>query len=120
MNSAEQGIYTCPMHPEVRQSGPGNCPKCGMALEPLTAASEEGENRELKDMTRRFWLSVALSVPLLLVAMGEYVPALSFDRFAGGRILSMFELAIGTPVILWGGWPFFVRGWQSVVYVPIT
>src|SRR4030095_10890134 len=97
-----QGLeYTCPMHPEVRQMGPGSCPICGMALEPVEMTAEEPENDELTDMTRRFRVSVALAVPVLVLAMIEWLP--------------LIQLALATPVVLWGGAPFFVRGWQSIV-----
>jgi Cu+-exporting ATPase len=106
--------YTCPMHPEIVRDEPGECPICGMALEPLTATPEEQEIPELADITRRFWVSAVLSVPLVIVAMGEFV-GLSFGWVAGARTLGWLELVLATPVVLWGGWPFFVRGWQSVV-----
>jgi Cu+-exporting ATPase len=109
-------VYTCPMHPEVRQDRPGFCPKCGMALEPRTVTSaEEQENPELRDMTRRFWVSVVLSVPLFLIAMG---PHLGVDPggFVAPRILGWIELILASPVVLWCGWPFFVRGWYSLVH----
>jgi Cu+-exporting ATPase len=105
--------YACPMHPEIVRDEPGECPICGMALEPMTVALEE-ENPELVDMTRRFVVSAILTVPLVVVAMGEVV-GLTFDWLASPRTLGWAELALGTPVVLWGGWPFFVRGWQSVV-----
>jgi Cu+-exporting ATPase len=103
-------IYTCPMHPEVRQKGPGTCPKCGMALEPEMPTVEEGPNHELVDMTRRLWISAALAIPLLVLAMGEMV------GFAplGPHALPWVELALATPVVLWGGLPFFQRGWDSI------
>ena len=107
--------YTCPMHPEVVQDHPGNCPKCGMALEPRTVTLEEEENPELKNMTRRFWISAVLTIPLVIVAMGEFIPGVSFAGLASPRAMSWLELLLATPVVLWGGWPFFVRGWQSVV-----
>ena len=97
--------YTCPMHPEIVRDKPGSCPICGMALEPMVASIDEGENPELIDMRRRFWVSLALTVPLFLSAMG-----MSMDR---GRML--LEMALATPVVLWGGWPFFVRAWQSIL-----
>ncbi|MBT8434835.1 MAG: heavy metal translocating P-type ATPase, partial [Gammaproteobacteria bacterium] len=106
--------YTCPMHPEIIQDEPGSCPKCGMALEPMTVTIEEEENPELVDMTRRFRVSAVISVPLVILAMGEFV-GLSFEWLASPRVLSWIELVLATPVVLWGGWPFFVRGWQSVV-----
>jgi Cu+-exporting ATPase len=115
----EQGdaaaLYTCPMHPQIVQQGPGNCPICGMALEPVTAiAGEEGPNPELVDMTRRFWVSLALTVPLVVLAMGRHVPGLPFDRWFSPRVLNWVEFVLATPVVLWGGWPFFVRAWASV------
>ena len=107
-------VYTCPMHPEVRQAGPGSCPKCGMALEPLEVTAEEGPNHELVDMTRRFWLSLALTVPVLGMAMGEMLaPALR--RALGPAPWLWIQLVLSTPVVLWGGWPFFVRGGRSLV-----
>lgn len=105
--------YTCPMHPEIVRDAPGNCPICGMALEPRTVAPEE-ENPELVDMTRRFWVSAALTLAVLVIAMGELI-GLDLNRLASPRTLSWLELALASPIILWGGWPFFVRGWQSIV-----
>jgi len=99
---AEGTKWTCPMHPEIVRDGPGSCPICGMALEPLTVTAEAPENEELRDMTRRFWVSAILAAAILVVVMG-------------GFELQWLELALATPVVLWGGWPFFVRGWQSVV-----
>jgi Cu+-exporting ATPase len=95
--------YTCPMHPEIVRDGPGSCPICGMALEPMTITAEEPENEELRDMSRRLWVSAVLTAPLLVIAMG-------------GFQLHLLELLLATPVVLWGGWPFFVRGWQSIVH----
>ena len=107
-------IYVCPMHPEVRQPGPGNCPKCGMALEPETITADSVEdNSELNDMTRRFWVSLTLTAPLLIVAMA---PMLGLRMaFLSGTALPYLELLLATPVVLWGGWPFFQRGWASVI-----
>ncbi|MBL8439516.1 MAG: heavy metal translocating P-type ATPase [Zoogloeaceae bacterium] len=106
--------YTCPMHPEIIRDAPGACPKCGMALEPLVApGAEEGPNPELVDFTRRLWIGAVLTVPLLVLTMGHYV-GLGFPRDAlGERTAQWVELALSTPVILWAGWPFFVRGVQS-------
>jgi P-type Cu+ transporter len=112
---AEGVIYTCPMHPEVRQQGPGSCPICGMALEPLAPSADEGENAELQDMTRRFWISFALTLPLLWSMLGEVFPAIDPMRLFGHTAASWGQLLVATPVVLWGGWPFFVRGWQSIV-----
>jgi P-type Cu+ transporter len=99
--ASSEVIYTCPMHPEVRQKGPGSCPKCGMALEPERAADDEGPNLELIDMTRRFWIAAALSVPVLLLGMFE------MQRWV--------QFALATPVVIWSGWPLLVRGWASLV-----
>jgi P-type Cu+ transporter len=109
----EKVEYTCPMHPEIVRDHPGNCPICGMALEPRTITAVE-DNTELKDMTRRFWVSVALTIPLLVIAMGEMV-GLHLGQYASPSTLSWLELLLATPVVLWGGWPFFVRGWQSIL-----
>ena len=107
--------YVCPMHPQIVRSEPGTCPICGMALEPRTISAEPEENRELTDMTRRFWVGVALTIPVLLSAMAEYIPGRPLEQLASPRFWTWFELILATPVIVWGGWPFFVRGWQSVV-----
>jgi len=107
-------IYTCPMDPEVRQRGPGACPKCGMALEPLTIIRGEETNPELQLMARRFWISLALTAPLVLLAMSAML-APSFARALNPRLLAWIEFILATPVVLWGGWPFFQRGWASVV-----
>jgi Cu+-exporting ATPase len=146
------GLYTCPMHPEVRQQGPHACPKCGMALEPLTVAArttkteyvcpmhpdivrpqpglcavcgmgleprtvaaEEEANPELVDMTRRFWVSLVLTVPVLFLAMSEMIPGRPVQSALPGRLLNWIQLGLATPVVLWGGWPFFQRGWASLV-----
>jgi Cu+-exporting ATPase len=108
--------WTCPMHPEIVQDSPGSCPICGMALEPKTVTVEEEENPELIDMTRRFKVSVVLTIPVVILAMGGLVPGLSalLDMIPHG-IGKWLELILATPVVLWGGWPFFVRGWRSVV-----
>jgi Cu+-exporting ATPase len=103
-------IYTCPMHPEVRQHGPGSCPKCGMALEPAIPSLDDGPDHELADMTRRFWISVAFAVPLLVLAMGELV---GFTPFAA-QTRTWIELVLATPVVVWVGAPLFRRGWDSV------
>ncbi|MBI5026042.1 MAG: heavy metal translocating P-type ATPase [Nitrospirae bacterium] len=142
-------IYTCPMHPEIRQEGPGSCPKCGMAIEPLTpsagktewtcpmhpeivrdapgscpicgmalepkSALEEEENPELIDMTRRFRVGVVLTFPLILIAMRRLIPFISIENLISPEILKWLEIILATPVVLWAGWPFFVRGWQSII-----
>jgi len=107
--------YTCPMHPEVVRDAPGSCPTCGMALEPRTVTLEEEKNPELIEMTRRFWVSLALSIPLLLIAMSEMLPTNPIERVATMRTIVWIQFALATPVILWGGWPFFARCWQSIV-----
>ena len=113
--AVDERIYTCPMHPEVRQKGPGFCPKCGMALEPeAPSIEEEGPSVELVDMTRRFWVSAILSLPLLGLAMTEMIASATVERL-GATARLWGQLALAAPVVLWGGWPFFVRGWQSIV-----
>jgi Cu+-exporting ATPase len=107
-------IYTCPMHPEVEQDHPGNCPKCGMALEPKTATLEEGPNPELVDMSRRFWVGLVLSVPIFLLGMAEMIPGQPL-HFLDMQALNWLQLALATPVVFWCGWPFFTRAWNSVV-----
>ncbi|WP_219581339.1 copper-translocating P-type ATPase [Sulfitobacter sp. CW3] len=107
-------IYTCPMHAQVRHPGPGSCPICGMGLEPETISLEdEGPNPELVDFTHRFWVGAVLTVPLLVLAMGPFVGFTYFMELLGERTSLWFELALATPVILWSGWPFFVRGLES-------
>jgi Cu+-exporting ATPase len=114
---AQSGMkWTCPMHPEIVRDAPGSCPICGMALEPMTVTAEEPENVELSDMTRRFKVSVALTIPVLVVGMAEYLPGRPLDRLIPPVSMPWIELLLATPVVLWGGWPFFVRGWQSIVY----
>jgi Cu+-exporting ATPase len=107
--------WTCPMHPEIVRDGPGSCPICGMALEPRTVSLEEQENPELVDMARRFRVSTVLTIPLVYIAMGSYIPAISPEKFIPMEMLKWIELLLATPVVLWGGWPFFVRGWKSIV-----
>ncbi len=106
--------YVCPMHPQIIRSGPGACPICGMALEPRTVTGAD-ENAELKDMTRRFWVSVALSLPLLAFVMGDMLPGQPLRHGLSSRLLAWPQLLLATPVVLWGGWPFFERGWASIV-----
>jgi Cu+-exporting ATPase len=107
--------YTCPMHPEVRQRGPGSCPICGMALEPLEASLEEGPNHELIEMTRRFWWSLVLTAPILAFMASGLLPGQSLHRAFPAGAMRWIEFALATPVVLWGGWPFYVRGWASVI-----
>jgi Cu+-exporting ATPase len=107
--------YTCPMHPEIVRDAPGSCPICGMALEPRTVAAGPEENLELRDMTRRFWISVALTAPLMAIAMAAMFWAMPLHGILAGAALPWLELALATPVVLWGGWPFFQRFWTSLV-----
>jgi Cu+-exporting ATPase len=106
-------IYTCPMHPQIRQMGPGNCPICGMALEPLIASSGHEHNLELADMSRRFWIGLALSVPVIL--LGMLAEMLGLDRFIRPEWSQWIQFAFATPVVWWAGWPFFTRAWASLV-----
>ena len=107
--------YTCPMHPEIVRDEPGSCPICGMALEPRAITVGEEENAELVYMSRRFWVSLVLTVPVFLIAMAEVIPGLEGAGGISKRTLIFIQIILATPVVLWGGWPFFVRGWQSVV-----
>jgi Cu+-exporting ATPase len=107
--------WTCPMHPEIVRDAPGSCPICGMALEPRTVVLDEAPNPELVDMSRRFWTSAALTVPLLAIAMGDYIPGQSLEGLLAPGTLRWTELALATPVCVWGAMPFFVRGWHSIV-----
>jgi len=109
-------IYTCPMHPQIRQVGPGNCPICGMTLEPVTMTAEAGPNHELVDMTRRFWVGLVLALPVFVLEMGGHVAALGLDRIVPPAVSTGIQFALSTPVVLWAGWPFFQRAWASVVH----
>ncbi len=102
--------YTCPMDPEIIRDRPGPCPICGMALEPMTVGADDGEDPELADMSRRFWIGLALTVPLLLLSMGDMIPGLDLGSRIGARALVWIQLALASPVVLWCGWPFFERG----------
>src|SRR6516164_546557 len=113
--TAGKVLWTCPMHPQIVRNQPGNCPICGMALEPMTPAAGETENPELRDMTRRFWAGVALSLPLLAIAMAEHFNKAALDALIAPRLLVWVQLILGTPAVLWGGWPFFQRGWASII-----
>ncbi len=108
-------VYTCPMHPQVRQMGPGNCPICGMALEPAGVSEAVGPSAELVDMTRRFWIGVVLAVPLLILEMGAHFPGLNLHHYVSPQASVWIQFVLGTPVVLWAGRPFFERGWASVV-----
>jgi len=112
-SEGESVEYTCPMHPEIRQDGPGTCPICGMALEPVIVTADTGPSEELRDMTRRFWVGVVLSIPVVILGMGrDLVPWLHDNISATASAWT--QLVLATPVVLWAGWPFFVRGWASV------
>ncbi len=105
-------VYTCPMHPEIRQVGPGSCPICGMALEPETVTADSGPNPELADMTRRFWVAVALGLPVFVLEMGSHL--FNLHALIPGQLSNWVQFALATPVVLWAGWPFFERGWASL------
>jgi len=107
--------WTCPMHPQIIRDGPGSCPICGMALEPMTVSAEGGPDHELLDMTRRFWIGLVLTLPLLAFVMGDMLPGAPLRHLIPGRLLAWLQLILATPVVLWAGWPFFVRGWASIV-----
>ncbi len=109
----KDAVYTCPMHPEVRQVGPGDCPKCGMALEPVDATAEQ-DDTELHDMTRRFWVATVFTAPLLVYVMGNMLFVHPFDRWISPAVSQWAELVLATPVVLWCAWPFFVRGVRSI------
>ncbi len=108
----EGAIYTCPMHPEIRQEGPGSCPICGMALEPEVVTADTAPNPELADMTRRFWIGLALALPVFLLEMGGHLTGL--HQWTGQKASNWVQLFLATPVVLWAGWPFFERGWASL------
>jgi len=113
--AATATIYTCPMHPQIRQAGPGACPICGMALEPLVSAGEEtGPNAELLDMTRRFWIGAALAAPTAILEMGGHFPGLNLHHYISPQVSVWIEFLLATPVVIWAGWPFLMRGVASV------
>ncbi len=105
--------YTCPMHPQIVQFGPGNCPICGMALEPKTVTAEEPENEELKDMERRFWAASVLTIPILVLAMGEHFTSLHLSELLSAQMMVWIQLLLATPTVFWCGWPLLERGWKS-------
>ncbi|MBI3996436.1 MAG: heavy metal translocating P-type ATPase [Candidatus Omnitrophica bacterium] len=113
---ARETLYTCPMHPEIHQRGPGTCPICGMTLELLAPSAQKESHGELQDMTRRFWSSLALTVPVFLLAMSEMLPGQPLQRALSPRLLAWLQCALATPVVWWGGWPFFKRGWASLIH----
>src|SRR6266566_2773954 len=108
-------IYTCPMHPEIEQDQPGACPKCGMTLEPKTIGGDEHEHGETRSLSRKFWIALVLSIPVLFLAMGHAIPGLKIDSIVPKRIGKWIEFALTTPVVLWAGGFFFTRAWQSIV-----
>jgi Cu+-exporting ATPase len=112
---AHPTAYTCPMHPEIVRDAPGSCPICGMALEPRTVTIEEGANPELVDMSRRFWISLVPTVPVFVLSMSEMLPGQPIHRAFGVQVVNWIQAVLATPVVLWGGKPFFERGWQSIV-----
>jgi Cu+-exporting ATPase len=111
----EKVEYTCPMHPEIVRDQPGSCPICGMALEPRTVVLTDEENPELTDMRRRFWVGVALSLPVFIIGMSELIPGAPLQAAVPMRVLTWLQLVLASPVVLWGGWPFFERAWSSIV-----
>ena len=113
--SQKTASFTCPMHPEIVRDAPGSCPICGMALEPRTVSLDEEESPELTKMSRRFWVCVGLSIPLLIIGMSELIPSAPLERVVPMGVRGWIELGLATPVVLWGAWPFFVRAWQSLV-----
>ncbi|MDX1404972.1 MAG: copper-translocating P-type ATPase [Woeseiaceae bacterium] len=113
--ASEADYWTCPMHPEVRNDGPGTCPFCGMALEAARVSLDQGPDPELIDMTRRFWVSAVLTLPVFILAMQEMIPGLTLDSILSVERSQWLQFLLATPVVLWGGWPFFLRGWQSIV-----
>jgi len=114
--TVDGAIYTCPMHPQIRHVGPGNCPICGMTLEPVKATAGVGPNQELVDMTRRFWVGLVLTLPVFALEMGGHIPGLPVHDLVAPRISAWIQFALSTPVVLWAGWPFFERAWASVVH----
>jgi P-type Cu+ transporter len=111
---ASQTEYTCPMHPEIVQEMPGDCPICGMALEPRTVSLDEQKNPEFEEMSRRFWVSLVLTIPLFVLSMSELIPGQPLQRLIPVHISLGLQWLLATPVVLWGGWPFFQRGWNSI------
>ena len=108
-------LFTCPMHPQIVRDRPGACPICGMALEPRTATGGESPDPELVDMTRRFWIGLVLTLPVLALAMGGMLPGEPLRLLVPGRLQAWAQLVLATPVVLWAGWPFLERGWASIV-----
>ena len=113
MSDNSSTIYTCPMHPQIRQAGSGTCPICGMALEPVVATAETDTSPELADMTRRFWFALALALPVFILEMSAHIFP-SLHTVISPAVSNWIQFALATPVVLWAGWPFFVRGWDSL------
>ena len=113
--AADAEYWTCPMHPEVREDSPVPCPLCGMGLEPVGISLDQGPDPELTNMSRRFWISVVLTAPVFIIAMSEMIPGLALETVVGQTRLQWMQFLLATPVVLWGGWPFFERGWQSII-----
>jgi len=120
LKSVEHGknaVYTCPMHPEIRQDKPGDCSKCGMHLEPLNSSGEENEEqKQIHSLSQKFWIGLALTIPLVLLVLGEMIPAINFQAFIPQRLLPFIQFILATPVVLWAGGIFFIKGWQSLVH----
>jgi P-type Cu+ transporter len=114
----EGAVYTCPMHPQIRQIGPGSCPICGMALEPETVTADTGPNPELRDMSRRFWIGLVLTLPVFALEMGGHLTGLTMRL--GGQTSAWIQLTLATPVVLWAGWPFFERGARSIATLKLN
>jgi Cu+-exporting ATPase len=116
--AAQQGgrVYTCPMHPQIRHDGPGNCPICGMTMEPVQVGANMAPSPELADMTLRFWIGLALTFPVFLLEMGSHIPGLAIDKIVAPQNSSYIQFILSAPVVLWAGWPFFQRGWFSIVH----
>jgi P-type Cu+ transporter len=114
-SSDASAVYTCPMHPQIRHEEPGNCPICGMTLEPLVETAVDRPNAELADISRRFWIGLTLTIPVFALEMGSHIPVLGFDTVVAPGLSTWIQFALSTPVVLWAGLPFFQRGWVSVV-----
>jgi Cu+-exporting ATPase len=109
-------IYTCPMHPQIRQGEPGSCPICGMTLEPVTVAADSVKSPELIDMTRRFWVALALTAPVFVLEMGGHIPGLGLDKVVSPQLSTWVQFTLSTPIVVWAGWPFFQRAWASLTH----
>src|SRR3989338_204149 len=109
-------VYTCPMHPEIRQDHPGDCPKCGMHLEPLSPSGDDSEDQKvIRSLSRKFWICLSLTIPLVLLVIGEMIPAINIQSFIPHRFIPFIQFILATPIILWGGGMFFAKGWQSLL-----